>query len=56
MVGKIAQLRLRLIRAVPALRGRALQIQHDGQAEIAQRLNAAFPDELEEPSAVTSGM
>jgi AcrR family transcriptional regulator len=48
MVGNMAQLRLRLIRSVPALRGRALQLQHDGQAEIAQRLHAAFPDELDE--------
>jgi AcrR family transcriptional regulator len=48
MVGNMAQLRLRLIRNVPALRGRALQLQHDGQAEIAQRLHAAFPDELDE--------
>jgi AcrR family transcriptional regulator len=48
MVGNMAQLRLRLIRAVPALRGRALQLQHDGQAEIAQRLHAAFPDEVDE--------
>jgi AcrR family transcriptional regulator len=51
MVGKIAQLRLRVIRAVPALRGRALQIQHDGQAEIAQRLHAAFRDKLNEVEA-----
>jgi AcrR family transcriptional regulator len=48
MVGNMAQLRLRLIRAVPALRGRALQLQHDGQAEAAQRLHAAFPNELDE--------
>jgi len=51
MVGKMAQLRLRLIRAVPALRGRALQLQQDGQAEIAQRLHAAFPDELDDVEA-----
>jgi AcrR family transcriptional regulator len=51
MVGKMAQLRLRLIRAVPALRGRALQMQHDGQVEIAQRLHAAFPDELDDVEA-----
>jgi AcrR family transcriptional regulator len=51
MLGNMAELRLRLIRAVPALRGRALQIQHDGQAEIAQRLHAAFPDELDEVEA-----
>jgi|ERR1700677_2049911 AcrR family transcriptional regulator len=51
MVGEMAQLRLRLIRTVPALRGRALQIQHDGQAEIAQRLSATFPHELDEVDA-----
>ena len=51
MVGKMAQLRLRLIRTVPALRGRALQLQQDGQAEIAQRLHAAFPDELDDVEA-----
>jgi hypothetical protein len=46
MVGRMAALRLRLIRTVPAVRGRALQLQQDGQAEIAQRLHAAFPDQL----------
>ena len=51
MVGKMAQLRLRLIRTVPALRGRALQIQYDGQVEIAQRLRTAFPDELDDVEA-----
>ena len=51
LVGKMARLRLRLIRAVPDLRGRALQIQQDGQAEIAQRLHAAFPDQLDDVEA-----
>jgi hypothetical protein len=51
MVGEMAQLRLRLIRTVSALRGRALQIQHDGQAQIAQRLCAAFPHQLDEVDA-----
>jgi AcrR family transcriptional regulator len=51
MVGKMAQLRLRLIRAVPAVRGRALQIQLDGQTEMAQRLHAAFPDKLDDVEA-----
>jgi AcrR family transcriptional regulator len=51
MVGRTAQLRLRLVRTVPALRGRALQIQLDGQAEIARKLHAAFPDELNEVEA-----
>jgi AcrR family transcriptional regulator len=51
LVGKMARLRLRLIRAVPALQGRALQIQHDGQAEIARALRAAFPNELDDVDA-----
>jgi AcrR family transcriptional regulator len=51
MVGKMAQLRLRLIRTVPALRGRALQLHHDAQVEVAQRLHAAFPDELDDVEA-----
>ena len=51
MVGKMAKLRLRLIRTVPALLGRALQIQHEGQAEIVRKLSAAFPDELDDVEA-----
>jgi AcrR family transcriptional regulator len=51
MVGRSAKLRLRLIRTVPAVRGRALQIQRDAQAEIADKLHAAFPDELGEVEA-----
>ena len=51
MVSRLAALRLRLIRTVPAVRGRALQIQLDAQREIARHLAAAFPDELDEVSA-----
>jgi AcrR family transcriptional regulator len=51
MFGKMAELRLRLIRTVPALLGRALQIQQAGQAEIVQSLRAAFPGELDEVEA-----
>jgi AcrR family transcriptional regulator len=47
MVGRMAALRLRLVRSVPAVRGRGLQLQYDAQAEIADRLHAAFPDELD---------
>jgi AcrR family transcriptional regulator len=47
MVGPMAALRLRLVRSVPAVRGRGLQLQYDAQAEIAKRLHAAFPDELD---------
>jgi AcrR family transcriptional regulator len=51
LVGRTAALRLRLIRTVPAVRGRALQMQQDAQREIAAHLRAAFPDELDEVSA-----
>jgi AcrR family transcriptional regulator len=49
--GRLAALRLRLIRSVPAVRGRALQIQGDAQREIARQLAAAFPDRLDEVAA-----
>ncbi len=48
LVGSMAALRLRFVRSVPSVRGRGLQRQHDAQAEIAARLHAAFPDELDE--------
>jgi AcrR family transcriptional regulator len=51
MVSELAALRLHLIRTVPAVRGRALQIQLDAQREIAAHLHAAFPDELDEVSS-----
>jgi len=51
MVDRVAALRLRLIRTVPAVRGRALQIQLDAQREIAGHLQRAFPGELDEVSA-----
>jgi AcrR family transcriptional regulator len=51
MVGKMAKLRIRLIRTVPTLLGRALQIQQAGQAEIVRKLRAAFPDELDDVEA-----
>jgi AcrR family transcriptional regulator len=46
-----AALQLRLVRTVPVLRGRALQIQLDAQREIAGQLAEAFPDQLDEISA-----
>jgi hypothetical protein len=46
-----AALRLRFIREVPAVRGRALQVQQDGQLQIARRLHEAFPDRLDEVEA-----
>ena len=51
LVGPMAALRLRFVRSVPSVRGRGLQRQHDAQAEIAQRLHAAFPDVLDEVEA-----
>ncbi len=44
LVGRQADLRMRLIQTVPAVRGRALQIQLDAQREIARHLGAAFPE------------
>jgi len=51
LVGPMAALRLRFMRSVPAVRGRGLQLQLDGQIAIAARLHAAFPDELDEVEA-----
>lgn len=51
LVGRLAALRLRLVRTVPAVRGRGLQIQSDAQREIATNLAAAFPEQLDEVSA-----
>ena len=49
--GRLAALRLRYFREIPAVRGRALQIQTEAQSEIAHHLAAAFPDDLDEVSA-----
>ena len=43
-----AALRLTLMRKVPAVAGRGQQVQAEALASIAQRLHAAFPDELNE--------
>lgn len=51
LVDRVAALRLRLIRTVPAVRGRALQLQLDAQREIAGHLRRAFPEELNEVGA-----
>jgi AcrR family transcriptional regulator len=51
MTGRLASLRLRLVRTVPAVRGRGLQIQLDAQRQIARHLAQAFPDQLDETSA-----
>ncbi|KPM53699.1 TetR family transcriptional regulator [Frankia sp. CcI49] len=51
MVSRLAVLRLRLFQTVPAVRGRALQVQLDAQREIGRQLAAAFPEQLDEVSA-----
>ncbi len=51
LVSPLAALRLQLIRTVPSVRGRGLQIQADAQLEIARELAAAFPSELDEIGA-----
>jgi AcrR family transcriptional regulator len=51
LVGPMAALRLRFVRTVPSVRGRGLQRQLDAQTQIAGRLHAAFPDELDEVEA-----
>ncbi|MBV9846600.1 MAG: TetR family transcriptional regulator [Kutzneria sp.] len=51
MVGRLTALRLRLIRTVPAVRGRALQLALAVQREIAGHLRRAFPAELDDVGA-----
>lgn len=51
MVGPMAAVRMRLFRTVPAVRGKALQVQMAAQQRIAQELHAAFPAELDRVSA-----
>lgn len=51
LVDRVAALRLRLIGTVPAVRGRALQLQLDAQRDIAAQLHLAFPDELDDVGA-----
>jgi AcrR family transcriptional regulator len=47
----VGALRFRLIQTVPAVRGRALQLQLEAQREIARALRTAYPDELDEITA-----
>ncbi|MEU9368314.1 hypothetical protein AB0D78_33820 [Streptomyces avermitilis] len=47
----MATVRMRLFRTVPAVRGKALQIQMSAQQEITRALQAAFPDELDRVGA-----
>jgi AcrR family transcriptional regulator len=49
--GRLAALRLRLIRTVPAVQGRALQLQFDAQRQIARHLAEAYPEQLDEVGA-----
>ncbi|MFU8855157.1 TetR family transcriptional regulator [Micromonospora sp. SL1-18] len=51
MTGPLAALRIRLTMEVPAVRGRALQLQWESQRKIARHLAAAYPDRLGEVSA-----
>lgn len=51
MLDRLARLRLRLIRTVPAVRGRALQVQVDAQRAIATHLARAYADELDDVTA-----
>ncbi|MER5361982.1 helix-turn-helix domain-containing protein [Streptomyces sp. NPDC002785] len=51
MVSPMAAVRMRLFHTVPAVRGKALQVQLAAQREIAQELHAAFPDELDRVAA-----
>jgi len=51
MVGQQTELRMRLSQTVPAVRGRALQMQFDAQRQIARRLHEAYPDELDDIAA-----
>ncbi|MFG1606224.1 TetR/AcrR family transcriptional regulator [Actinoplanes sp. NPDC049265] len=51
LVEGLAELRNRLIREVPSVRGRALQVYCEAQMEIARRLAEAFPDDLDELNA-----
>jgi AcrR family transcriptional regulator len=51
MTGPLAGLRIRLTMEVPAVRGRALQLQWESQREIARHLAAAYPDRLDEVTA-----
>ena len=51
MVNRLTALRLRLVRTVPAVGGRALQLQYKAQRTIAQHLEQAFPNELDDVTA-----
>jgi AcrR family transcriptional regulator len=52
LTARSARLRMHVVATVPAVRGRALQLQLDAQREIARHLVNAYPDELD---AITAG-
>jgi AcrR family transcriptional regulator len=47
IVSPLAAVRIRLMRTVPAVRGRALQVQMEAQQQIAALLASAFPERLD---------
>jgi AcrR family transcriptional regulator len=47
IVSPLAALRIRLMRTVPAVRGRALQVQMEAQQQVAAHLVSAFPERLD---------
>lgn len=51
VVSRLASVRMRLLQTVPALRGRALQLQFEAGRDIAARLHEAFPEELDQVHA-----
>ena len=51
MVSPMAAVRMRLFRTVPAVRGKALQVQMAAQQQIASDLHAAFPADLDRVGA-----
>ena len=51
MVSPMAAVRMKLFRTVPAVRGKALQVQMAAQQQIARELHAAFPGELDRVGA-----
>ncbi|WP_116205008.1 TetR/AcrR family transcriptional regulator [Amycolatopsis circi] len=53
IIGKLTPLRMRLLQTVPAVQGRALQIQFNAERRIAEILAESFPDELDDLTART---
>ncbi|MFB9930214.1 TetR/AcrR family transcriptional regulator [Amycolatopsis halotolerans] len=53
IIGKLTPLRMRLLQTVPAVQGRALQIQFNAERRIAGILAEAFPGELDDVTART---